>query len=389
MIVICEECGKKYKVDPSKIQGKDARFKCKACNNLITVDKPEDNPTPFSIELPATEPTAALDVNDLIARPSKPEPAKSPLGKRKKMKPEKKKSKFLGLRSKMILLFMVVPLLLIAAAGALYLVQMKQLTTTLIDDSYETISKMAESRVADMARSVAQQCKLYLVSNPGLRPEDFNFGTEFKRIAIQKVGKTGYTSLYSIAQDGEAVTLWMHPDPNLIGVPLGATMQKVLGSDFKAFEKITANAEKGQNAEASGYYVWMDPDGQKRDKFMVITPIEGTRFGISSSTYLDEFTQPVVNMRERARREADQAVMIILGILGGTIMLIAIIVSVYGHKLVGRIKSLTEVAERISVGELEAEIESGSGDELGDLGEAILRMQDSIRLSIERLRRRR
>jgi HAMP domain-containing protein len=57
--------------------------------------------------------------------------------------------------------------------------------------------------------------------------------------------------------------------------------------------------------------------------------------------------------------------------------------------LTGRIKSLTDVADRISVGELDAEIKIKSKDELGDLAEAISRMQDSIRLSIERLRRRR
>ena len=47
------------------------------------------------------------------------------------------------------------------------------------------------------------------------------------------------------------------------------------------------------------------------------------------------------------------------------------------------------VADRISIGELEADIPRQSKDEIGELAEAISRMQDSIRLSIERLRRRR
>jgi HAMP domain-containing protein len=50
---------------------------------------------------------------------------------------------------------------------------------------------------------------------------------------------------------------------------------------------------------------------------------------------------------------------------------------------------LREVAERISVGELEMEIETKSRDEIGDLAVAIAGMRDNIRLSIERLRRRR
>jgi HAMP domain-containing protein len=41
------------------------------------------------------------------------------------------------------------------------------------------------------------------------------------------------------------------------------------------------------------------------------------------------------------------------------------------------------------VGDMDAEVNVQSKDELGDLSEAINRMQASIRLSIERLRRRR
>jgi len=70
-------------------------------------------------------------------------------------------------------------------------------------------------------------------------------------------------------------------------------------------------------------------------------------------------------------------------------LLIGFIVSFFGYRLAGRIKSLTEVANRISIGELDAEIDIAGKDEIGDLGEAISRMQESIRLSIERLRRRR
>jgi HAMP domain-containing protein len=72
-----------------------------------------------------------------------------------------------------------------------------------------------------------------------------------------------------------------------------------------------------------------------------------------------------------------------------TLLLVGLIVSIYGHRLTGKIRALTDVADRISVGELGMEVKTTSKDEIGELGEAISRMQDSIRLSIERLRRRR
>ena len=56
MIVICEECGKKYRIDPSKIKGAAARFKCRVCTHMIMVSKPQDAPAAASaVDLTATE----------------------------------------------------------------------------------------------------------------------------------------------------------------------------------------------------------------------------------------------------------------------------------------------------------------------------------------------
>jgi methyl-accepting chemotaxis protein len=122
---------------------------------------------------------------------------------------------------------------------------------------------------------------------------------------------------------------------------------------------------------------------------MVCTPVAGTPFVVAATTYLDEFTGPVKLMETRASLLTEKTRLIIWAILGGTILLIGVIVLIYGHRLTGKIKSLTDVAERISIGDLEIEIETQSRDEIGELAEAISRMQESIRLSIERLRRRR
>src|SRR3989339_685893 len=37
--IICDKCGKKYKVDETKIKGDSARLKCKGCDNVLTVTK--------------------------------------------------------------------------------------------------------------------------------------------------------------------------------------------------------------------------------------------------------------------------------------------------------------------------------------------------------------
>ena len=61
----------------------------------------------------------------------------------------------------------------------------------------------------------------------------------------------------------------------------------------------------------------------------------------------------------------------------------------YGYSLSKNIGKLTDAADRISIGELDVSIKISSKDEIGALADAIIRMQDSLRFSIERLRKRR
>jgi methyl-accepting chemotaxis protein len=76
-------------------------------------------------------------------------------------------------------------------------------------------------------------------------------------------------------------------------------------------------------------------------------------------------------------------------LLGVTAVFVFIIAWFSGRALSRPIIKLTHVADRISMGELDVEISTNRKDEIGNLAEAIARMQDSIRLSIERLRQMR
>ena len=81
---------------------------------------------------------------------------------------------------------------------------------------------------------------------------------------------------------------------------------------------------------------------------------------------------------------------VVPGILVGTLILVGFIVFMYSYRLAGKVKYLTDVTDRISVGDLDAEIVGiQSNDEIGELANALKRMQASIRLAIQRLRERR
>ena len=116
-------------------------------------------------------------------------------------------------------------------------------------------------------------------------PEDFNKDPEFAKIAMQDVGETGYTLLVSRSTETEPEYMWVHPDPNLIGIDITLAMKERLGDKYERWHSIQAC-----DHETYGYYLWFD----NREKFCANIPLEGTKLNIVSSTYMDEFSKPVV-----------------------------------------------------------------------------------------------
>ena len=390
MIVICEECGKKYRIDPAKIKGRAASFKCRACEHLIVVSKPEPSApgqvAPQSAPVPKTTLESITTTVDGDATTAPSDDGRAMPSTRKTDAQGMRRTGGLGLRIKMLVLFLLIPMIFMTGASLLYLWQLGTTADLLTRESSKFVNRMAEEKIASISAAVAIQCKLYLSSHPELQKEAFNKDTGFRSLAVQKVGLTGYTALYQLPGSDGVWRTWAHIQPKIIGIDM-STLKKPLKENFAGFWKIYIGVKGGRKSQ--GYYTWKDKDDRFRDKFMVCTPVAGTPFIIAATTYLDEFTGPVRLMESNAKTLAGRAKMITWAILGATLLLIGLIVSIYSHRLTGKIKSLTEVAERISVGELGMEVETKSKDEIGELAEAIARMQDSIRLSIDRLRRRR
>lgn len=58
MVTICDGCGKKYGIDPKKIKGDSAKFKCNSCGQIITVHKP--------LEIPQVEKTVKKSMKEKL-----------------------------------------------------------------------------------------------------------------------------------------------------------------------------------------------------------------------------------------------------------------------------------------------------------------------------------
>ena len=417
MIIICEDCGKKYRLDTTKLHGESARFKCKACNRLIQLTIPtpmDDHHDKGTINSAVNQSTEGNDFNpdrmkqkDVwsthgIVTDDDPD-AKISEGsgvytasfenddedelERDFSLPAKKNqaSAARSLRSKMMILFVALPIALFAISSTFFLFQMKRLEKSLTDESVGIVNRLAEEKIADLSRAVATQCKLYLLANPSLKKEKFTKDNKFKQLAIQKVGATGYTALYERPGKDGVWRTWSHIQPKLIGIDM-STLKKPLGQNFDGFWHVFTGVRSGE--ESKGYYTWKDGDNRIRKKFMVCTPIEGTKYVIAATTYLEELTQSVTDLKNRSHLLAGHIITVIAISLTGTLFLIGAIVLMYSFRLTSRIRNLTKVADRISIGDMDAEISVRSKDEIGELAEAITRMQESIRLSIQRLRTR-
>ena len=409
--VICEECGKVYHVPIAKldqVKGDVVRTKCKACGHIIEIQKQEnlyeatmeyDSMVAAAKEKPNDADSvigcfAEEDFDDLekafqeaaqeSAQEASAAPEETETPSQKKKRSGKRKTGA-GLRIKMIGLFMIIPLLLMALSGFLSQRQLNVLKDDITSASTEIVRNMAEKSILEKGEAVARQCKLYLDNNPDLNPEDLASDPLFSKLAIQKVGQTGYTVLSSVGP----FTAWVHPNPKLNGVVLSKVIKKLLGKDYPRFARIIAAADKGKNIKSSGYYLWKDTDGQMREKYMTLSPVEGTEFNIAATTYIHEFTDPLEKMEKQFEIVAVSSRNINLITIAVTLVVIGLVVTLYGHSLVSKIRHLTNVADRISIGELDAEIKIKSKDEIGNLADAITRMQDSLRVSIGRLRKKR
>ena len=178
-----------------------------------------------------------------------------------------------------------------------------------------------------------------------------------KNIATWRKGDSGYAFL--VDEKGFVVS---HPDreyvaerKNLNSHPLIANFRK------KGWTTITAK--------------FNSPDGQ-------------TAFGhVRSNNYgwalvLQQQDNEVFAALNRIR-------MFALTLLACTVLLVAIIAWFSARAVVNPIMKLTDAAERMSLGELNVKIDIKSKDEIGLLAQAIGRMQTSLRLAMERLRKKR
>jgi HAMP domain-containing protein len=259
---------------------------------------------------------------------------------------------------------------------------LKELGAVTTKESKSSLNRLGEKIVREKAIDVAAQMEIFIKSHPKMKREDLLKDPWLKSIAVQKVGETGYTAVHDTLGINH-----FHVNPQIMGTDLHQLSEKL-----PAFWKILEASLKGT---ASGYYDWKDADGKIRPKYMYLAPVKDTDLIVASTTYIEEFSKPAKAMEGRMkwveRRYLDAydiRIQIFYLITVVTLVVLLMVIYFYSRSVVRPIRYLSQVADKISMGELDTPIQIKAKGEVGALAASIERMQASVKAAIERLQKR-
>ncbi|HVO84913.1 MAG TPA: cache domain-containing protein [Syntrophobacteria bacterium] len=458
MVVRCENCGQKYRIDESLIPGGTIRSRCKQCQSVIVVAKPKTSPTAAlnsRVELEAT-----LAAEDLRARssptpgvpppPAQDVPAESRLEGKSVESTEppktegKPRGRGPGLTAKVVALMLVISLVPLALFWA---VQFKQMNDRLradienlmaatgkgmagqvdewIDKNVRVLQaaaqlpdvvSMDQRRQEPILKAIQQAYPwMYLVftiNGSGMNVarsdrealKDYSDRQYYKDVVSGKdvswetlIGKTSNLPALILAVP-------IKSDGKVIGVLANAMTVQDISQKVATWRQGTSGFaflvdEKGKVIahHVEEYYLKQRNLGEHplvaafmggRNGSLAFvgdngTPcvgyVCGTKYRWALAVQQDE--GEALNTLWRMQKFAYSLLVV-------TVAIVLVLAWILARSLVRPIKELTNAADRMSLGDLNVEIKTSARDEIGQLAEAIGRMQDSLRLSIERLRRR-
>jgi methyl-accepting chemotaxis protein len=276
---------------------------------------------------------------------------------------------------------MLIPLIIsFIVFGVIGYFSILKIKTIAIKEGVRSLNDLGEKIIKQKALDVAKQIGIFIKSHPHFTKEELYGLPALKAVAVQKVGITGYTTVH----DNKAINRF-HKDPKVVGMDLLMLAKKLPEPKYRSILESSLKGRAG-----GGYYDWKDADGVIRSKYMFCTPIEGTDLVVASTTYIDEFSRPAERrIEQQIMDKADNIKIQFILVVGVIIIMFVFLTSMYSRTIVKPIVYVTDVADRISLGDLDTKIEIRSSDEVGKLAESFDRMQESLKAAIERLRKKR
>ena len=285
--------------------------------------------------------------------------------------------------TRLILSFLLVSLLPLAAVGYAGLQAMQQVGNLAIEESTAALKHLGEEAIHQKAQDVSRQVSIYLQAHPQATMKDLQTSQTFQDIAVQKVGETGYTVLYEAGSG----LVRLHPNASLIDHPM-----RELAGKIPSFWAVFEPSLNG--LETAGYYDWLEPDQSIRQKYMAMTPVaepfHDVTFMVAATTYIDEFSRPIQTTDAKIMvlaRQTQTELIIALVVVAGLAIAVAVGLA---HNIGQPLLQLTSAAETLERGEYQAELlrsETRRSDDLGYLARSFHRMAQEVTARETRLKK--
>ncbi len=428
--ISCDHCGKRYRVDETKITGASAKYKCNECKGVFVVNAPaRDNPAPplSTQQPPAGSPGEKVQV-------------------REDMEDIADKKPMFGLSGKVIIIMLLVSILPLGIFWSILYressAQVRKDTELLMAQTGEGLSNQVEEWVDKNVRVLKTAAGIpditgmdQYMQEPILRSISENYPWKYLVFTTDTEGMnvgrddgnplTDYSDrqYYADVMDGKQLA-WQtlvgrtSGEPALIlAVPITADNGDTLGvmASAMGIDEISRNVARWQRGD-SGFAFLVDETGKvishqipeyavdernlenhplvqayrengeptsisftRENGNQALGHVIGNDYGWVLAVQQDheEVFAPLRNVQQFA-----------ILLLAGTVVLVVIIALFSARRITKPILSLTNAAEKMSLGDLKVTIKVASKDEIGQLAQALRRMQTSLRLALERLQKK-
>lgn len=277
----------------------------------------------------------------------------------------------------------LIPVLIFFVILKLYGGQFRVQITDTIKQGYKeewrhselVLREQLESSIRQKSSDVALQLDLVLQTVPWMTLPDLQKDPHFRKIAVQPVGQTGYTFLFTA--DGGIARF--HPNRKVENRSL-----RRFAKDLPAFWSVVRASLSGRQ-QAAGYYEWREGKGDLRHKYMVITRLrqptsDGVYLSVAATAYLDEFTVPLQKAQGLHTSTLEYLTLTInrlmesfrvVGFLfmGLGILAISLLAGAVGTYFSRSIVQLREATRRVNEGDFSVRVKPSMSGEVGTLTE--------------------
>ncbi|MBN1375602.1 MAG: GAF domain-containing protein [Dehalococcoidia bacterium] len=301
-----------------------------------------------------------------------------------------------GIRDKILISFLALSLISVGIISSLalrYIGSVGSITKEYSASMGETVMSVSISALEDQGRrtiyqkaqDVAKEIYFYLQLHDELDEAAIVKDEKLKAIAMQKVGRTGLTTVYD--KTGKIVFAY---DAAMTGSNL-----RQLGGEPSYYSTIFEKSLLG--GDASGYYKYKEPtDEEDRTKYMYTVPVEDSNLIVAASTYLDEFSSAaedtksqiasaVEEMSNQVDTQSREAELIFIAIIVAMVVVVSGVSFLLSETITRPIMALTKGSEQLSKGELDYAINVNTGDEMQVLAEQFNAMSISLKESYSNL----